>query len=231
MLRRFGIAGLALAAGVMAAAAQEMTPPRISPAHVDWDAVVAELAVTVGTKPAADAMADLNRATGQRFANIAASAVPVLLPFDTSAFLRDRAAAGSEPLAAGEAALTPGENYLFGFSAVSFFYPGPAGYDAVVVARAQEMRDLGIAYPDPIYIHIGGSALVYQLDEPRGLIGWRVHGLDEFPGIHRMFLENYVRYTFVRYGVPYVVAIECFDGGSRFRKISCRDPFQAVIVV
>jgi hypothetical protein len=223
MLRRFGIAGLALAAGVMAAAAQEMTPPRISPAHVDWDAVAAELAVTVGTKPAADAMADLNRATGQRFANIAASAVPVLLPFDTSAFLRDRAAAGNEPLAGGEAALTPGENYLFGFSAVSFFYPGPAGYDAVVVARAQEMRDLGIAYPDPIYIHIGGSALVYELDEPRGLIGWRVHGLDEIPGIHRMFLENYVRYTFVRYGVPYVVAIECFDGGSRFRKISCRD--------
>ena len=38
-----------------------------------------------------------------------------------------------------------------------------------------------------------------------------------------MYLENYVRYTFVRYGVPYVVAIECFDGGSRFRKISCRD--------
>ncbi len=38
-----------------------------------------------------------------------------------------------------------------------------------------------------------------------------------------MFLENYLRYTFVRYGVPYVVAIECFDGGSRYRRISCRD--------
>ncbi len=38
-----------------------------------------------------------------------------------------------------------------------------------------------------------------------------------------MYLENYVRYTFVRYGVPYVVAIECFDGGARFRKMSCRD--------
>ena len=38
-----------------------------------------------------------------------------------------------------------------------------------------------------------------------------------------MFLENYVRYTFVRYGVPYVVAIECFDGPSRYRKIACKD--------
>ena len=38
-----------------------------------------------------------------------------------------------------------------------------------------------------------------------------------------MFLENYARYAFVRYGVPYVVAIECFDGPSRYRKIACKD--------
>ena len=37
MLRGFGIAGLALAAGIVAAAAQEMKSPRISPT-VDWDA-------------------------------------------------------------------------------------------------------------------------------------------------------------------------------------------------
>src|SRR5258708_24219855 len=85
------------------------------------------------------------------------------------------------------------------------------------------MREWGMGFPDTIYIHIGGSALVYELDEPRGMVGWPVHGLDEFPGIRRMFLENYVRYTFVRYGVPYVVAIECFDGSARFRKMSCRD--------
>jgi hypothetical protein len=90
-------------------------------------------------------------------------------------------------------------------------------------SRAQEMRELGIGFAEPIYIHIGGSALVYELDEPSGLIGWPVKGLDDFPGIRRTYLENYVRYTFVRYGVPYVVAIECFDGGLRFRRISCRD--------
>ena len=40
MLRGFGIAGLALAASIVAAAAQEMKSPRISSTQVDWDAAV-----------------------------------------------------------------------------------------------------------------------------------------------------------------------------------------------
>ena len=161
---RFGIAGLALAAGVVAAAAQDMKSPRISPTHVDWDAVAVELDALDVPKPVLvpELMAKLNRATGERFPHIAASPVPVLLPFDATAFLRDRAAA--DPAAAS--ATAPADNYLFGFNAMPFFYPGPAGYDAVVVARAQEMRELGIGFSDAIYIHIGGSALVYELDEP-----------------------------------------------------------------
>src|SRR6516162_8446315 len=219
---RYGIAGLALAVGIAAAAAQDMKSPRIAPTHVDWDAVAVELDALDLPKPVVvpEVMAKLNRATGERFANIAASPVPVLLPFDTAAFLRDRAAASDTANASANA---PADNYLFGFDSVPFFYPGPAGYDAVVVARAQDMRELGIGFSDAIYIHIGASALVYELDEPRGMVGWPVHGLDEFPGIRRMFLENYVRYTFVRYGVRYVVAIECSDGRLRFRKMSCRD--------
>src|SRR5262249_18885927 len=148
------------------------------------------------------------------------------LPFDTAAFLRDRAAASDPSTASANA---PADDYLFGFNAVPFFYPGPAGYDAVVLARAQEMPELGIGFSDTIYIHIGGSALVYELDEPRGMVGWSVHDLDEFPGIRRMFLEHYVRYTFVRYGVPYVVAIECSDGRLRFRRMSCRDADKVAI--
>ncbi len=221
MLRGFGIAGLALAASIFAAAGQGMKSPRISSTQVDWDAAVLELAPIDALRPA-DAMAELNRATGERFANIAASPVPVLLPFDTAAFLRHRSAAAA---AAGLATTVPTapEDYLSGFSTVPFFYPGPAGYDAVVMARAQEMPELAIGYPEPIYIHIGGSALVYELDEPVGMIGWPVHGLEGIPGIRRLYLENFVRYTFVRYGVPYVVAIECSDAGLRIRRMSCRD--------
>jgi hypothetical protein len=241
LLRVVGLAGLALAAAVTAAAAQEMKSPRISPTHVDWDAVAVDLAATTAAsttapstaapgaetptppsiKPAAatELLASLNRATGERFAGIATSPVPVLLPFDAAAFLRDRAARA----AATSSTNSPAGNYLLGFNTVQFFYPGPAGYDAVVIARAQELRELGIGFSNPIHIHISGSALVYALDEPAGMIGWPVHGLDDIPGVRRMYLESHVRYTFVRYGVPYVVAIECFEGVSRFRKPSCRD--------
>jgi murein DD-endopeptidase MepM/ murein hydrolase activator NlpD len=236
MLRGFGIAGLALAAGIAAAGAQDMQSPRLSPARVDWQAVFADLNAidALSANGPAELMADLNRATSAQFANIAASSVPVLLPFDTAAFLRERAAAASLPAAseaqpaagetqAGGAASEPETNHLYAFSAVPFFYPGPAGYDAVVIARAQDMPDLKIGFSKPIYVHIGGSALLYELGEPTGMIGWPVHDLDEIPGIRRIYLENYVRYTFVRYGVPYVVAIECSDGGARLRKMSCRD--------
>ena len=228
VMLRFGFAGLALAAGVFAAAAQDMKSPRLAPAHVGWGAVAIELSALEPPKAgvAPELMAKLNRATGERFANIAASPVPVLLPFDTAAFLRDRADASDT---ANAGANTPADNYLLGFDSVPFFYAGPAGYDAVVAARAQEMREPGIGFSDPIYIHIGGSALLYELDEPTGMLGWPVHGLDEIPGIRRMYLENYVRYTFVRYGVPYVVAIECSDGGARFRKMSCRDADKVAI--
>jgi hypothetical protein len=197
MLRGFGIAGLALAASIYAAAGQEMKSPRISSTQVDWGAAVLELAPISALKPAdaPTAMAELNRATGERFTNIAASPVPVLLPFDTASFLRERAAAANAADPAAGMPNAPG-NYLSGFSAVTLFYPGPAGYDAVVIARAQEMPELAIGYLDPIYVHIGGSALVYELDEPVGMLGWPVHGLEGIPGIRRMYLENYVRYTF-----------------------------------
>jgi len=220
---------LALATSVGAAAGEEMSQPQIVPISIDWDALAPELeslasssaaqnpsAEETTTELATKAIARVNVATSDRFANISASSVPVLLPFDTPAFLRDR-----EEASAVSQAEAP--NYFFGFSSIPFFQAGPSGYDAVVVARAQDMSDLGIGFSAPIYIHIGGSAFLYELDEPVGMIEWPAAKLDEFPGLRRIFLENYVRYTFARYGVPYVIAIECFDGGSRFRKISCRD--------
>ena len=113
MLRGFGIAGLALAASIIAAAGQEMKSPRISSTQVDWDAAVLELAPVDALRraDAMAAMAELNRATSERFANIAASPVPVLLPFDTAAFLRHRSAAA---VAAGLATTGPTapEDYL-----------------------------------------------------------------------------------------------------------------------
>ena len=38
-----------------------------------------------------------------------------------------------------------------------------------------------------------------------------------------MLIESHLRYSFVRYGVPYFVSIECFDGANSSRRLSCRE--------
>src|SRR5262249_9052077 len=120
---------------------REMKSPRIVRSRVDCDAAGAALGRIEALNPTgvvesaqrmpppapAELLARLNRGTGERFGHIAASPVPVLLPFDTAAFLRDRAAPAPE--AASATANAP--SYLSGFSAVPFFYPGPGGYDAL----------------------------------------------------------------------------------------------------
>lgn len=227
-LRAFGIAGLALAWAAVAASAHDMKAPRISTSPVEWSAVATELAAVEplaagahGNDGArlADMLAALNAATGEYIPGAATSPVPVILPIDTAGYLRARAVRKQDT---PDAVVAPDE-HLNGFTRVAFFQSGPAGFDAVVVAHPKLWANSDISFGDPVYVHIGGSALLYEVDPPAGMVGWPVKGLDEFPGIRRMFLENYLRYTFVRYGVPYVVAIECHEGGSRYRRISCRD--------
>jgi hypothetical protein len=46
---------------------------------------------------------------------------------------------------------------------------------------------------------------------------------NDFPGIRKTLLESHLRYTFVRYGVPYAVAVGCFETASaRYKMPSCR---------
>jgi murein DD-endopeptidase MepM/ murein hydrolase activator NlpD len=52
---------------------------------------------------------------------------------------------------------------------------------------------------------------------------------DKFPGIQRLILESHVRYTFVQYGVPYLVSLNCFDGPVRVRMLSCREADRVAI--
>jgi hypothetical protein len=225
---------VAMAAGLMAAAtvtaaAEEMQVPRLSQSNPDWNAVAADIAALspAPPPPPSDAsapvpltdgrqvIAALNRATAELFPGIAASTVPVLLPFDTAAFLNDRAAGVTNKHA---------DDYLAGFHPSPFFLPGPAGYDAMFTAHASEMPELGISFSGRIDVFISGFELLYELDEPVGMIERPVKGVGaDFLGIRHVLLENYARNTFTRYGVPYVVSILCFDGGSRYRMISCRD--------
>jgi hypothetical protein len=218
-MRRVWIAVLlVLVAAPASAPAQETRPPRLTHIHTDWSAVAAELSAAdpAATDDAGDSrLARLNRASGEFFNDIAASPVPVLLPFDAAGLLKDRAA-GSLAKSA--------DDYLAGFHLSGFFLPGPSGYDAMFIAQATDLPGLGISFSGRIQVFISGLSLLYELDEPAGLTEWPARGLGaDFPGLRRLFLENYVRYAFTRYGVPYVVSILCFDGSSRFHMISCRE--------
>ena len=211
----------------------DMRLPQIASAKVDWMAAlnslseVAELrstALTVpprqprssSSRPVPRALARLNAAMAQRFPGVTRSPVPVLLPFDTGALMRD--------LAAGNAS-EGNERYLSGFQASKFFYPGPSGYDAVFSLRTADVPDLAdISYSEPIDVLISGSALLYELDDPTPPSGARSSALEtEYPGIQRLIHEHHLRYTFVRFGVPYVVSAACFDSSvSRYKMPTCR---------
>jgi hypothetical protein len=218
-----------LFADIVAAVAQDMQPPRVSSVYPDWQLAAEEAALdplnatreqTKSGELIAGALDGLNAETKTWFPNIAASPIPVLLPFDSPAIVRDRKGIAPETK---RGAANRASNYFFGFNWIPFFYAGPSGYDAVVVARANEMSGLGLGFPAPIYIEVSGSAFVYELTEPTGMVEWVTRGLDEFPGVRRVFLDDAVRYIFVRYGVTYVISIHCFDGESRFGTISCRE--------
>ena len=216
----FGALFVAWIVGPVAAA--EMRSPRITFTTVDWNAVQSSLAaldelrLDPTDESAGNEIVRLNTATFERFPDISNSTVPVLLPFDTAAFLRNHAAG----LDAGK----PNEAYLGGFHATKFFLPGAAGYDAAFSVRSGDVAQLAdLHFADPAEIAISGSALLYELDGALADAGTPVPELEvQFPGIRRRLVESHVHYTFVRFGVPYVVSLLCFDGGARAHELSCR---------
>ena len=195
----------------------EMKGPRLSFAAVDWAAAHAALAdqLAAHAEPApADALTRLNAATEKIFPNIGASPVPVLLPFDASAYLHD-AAQGST----GETG-----KYLPGVQAVSFFFVGPSGYDAALAYRPQDGSGLDLTFENRVDVQISASTLLYELDAPALAEESPVPELEnDFPGIRRVLLEERVRYTFTRFGAPYVVSMLCNDGPNSARRLSCRE--------
>jgi hypothetical protein len=215
------IAGL-LGTVVSGAVAQEMRPPRLVSAKVDWPAALTSLSDTTEARSASlmrsrapHALARLNAVMAQRFPDVARSPVPVLLPFDTGTLLRD--------LDTGTA--QGNERYLSGFQASKFFYPGPSGYDAVFSLQTDEVAEFkDIKFPHPIDVVISGSALLYELEDPTPAEGTPVAALEtDFPGIRRLVHEHHLRYTFVRYGVPYAVSTTCFNTSvSRYKMPTCR---------
>ena len=206
-----------------------MTNPRTTSFRVDWNAArtaPANLDQHPGREETAgasepDALARLNAATAKFFPNASASRVPVLLPFDTPALLRDEAAGA----AGGD-----DNKYLTAFRIPTFFYPGPTGYDAAFLLQPQDASGFNLTFARRVDLQISASSLIYELDGPPPDQGSPVPELEpEFPGIRRVILESQLRYIFTRFGVPYFVSIACFDGPRGSRRLSCREADQVAL--
>ncbi len=75
-------------------------------------------------------------------------------------------------------------------------------------------------------MQITGSLLIYDLADPAGGKGEPVKSLAaQFPDMRRFIREGYLRYAFTRFGVPYVVSVQCLDSTPRPRRLACREAY------
>ena len=202
-------------------AAGEMESPVITLSDVNWDAAAATL-TGHAAEPPAEAFGRLNAITGKRFAGIAKSTVPVLLPFDVDAFRKD--------VADGKPEAETSDKYFGQFHPTKFFLPGPAGYDATFVASGFDTH-----FDKPIVVEITGAAFVYALDGPNNIENESPPPkelIEAFPGIRRILSEAHLRYVFQRFGVPYVVSIQCYDMHPSSKHLGCKeaDPIAAAFL-
>jgi hypothetical protein len=236
LLTRWLAALCLLPAAAIGASAEPFRTPSISAIRVEWRAALDQLRSEINTRPAiasrftfagqrrvpawdprsTPALVQLNAINSPIFAGIGHSPVPVLLPFDTAAYLdaQGRGAPGSLPMS----------RYQADFGPADLFHAGPSGYDAVFSLQpdAGDSR----TFVKPVEVQITGSILIYDLADPVGGRGEPVKTLAaQFPDMRRFIREGYVRYAFTRFGVPYVVSIQCLDSAPRARRLACREAY------
>ena len=231
------LASFALLRVGTAFAVDEFRTPAISVVRVEWRAALDQLRAEIAASPSvasdftfstqrhfrtADprsmpAFVQLNASTSSVFAGISRSQVPVLLPFDVTGWLKDRRNGVPASVA----------RYQADFRPVDFFDAGPSGYDAVF--SLEPGADDGLpqrTFANPIEVQITGSQLIYEITDPAGGKGEPVKALSaQYPDLRRFIREGYVRYAFTRFGVPYVVSIQCLDSVPRPRRLACREAY------
>src|ERR1700761_9111411 len=230
---------LALLTGQSAPHAEDFRTPSVSAVHVEWRAVLDQLRSEISPTPsvasaftfsgqrrvpASDprstpALMQLNAVTSKIFAGIDRSPIPVLLPFDTAAFLDARANGVPASLSLAR--------YQADFRPVDLFDAGQAGYDAVFSLEPGAGDGLPQrTFAKPIEVQITGSLLTYDINDALSGRGEPVKTLQtQFPDLRRFIREGYVRYAFTRFGVPYVVSIQCLDSAPRTRRLACREAY------
>ena len=233
------VAFLLQLAGAPRVLAEEFRTPSISAAHVEWRAALDQFRAEIGSRPliapaftfasqrrvaahdprSMPAFVQLNAITSPLFDGIGRSPIPVLLPFEVGAWVE--AAQGGPPNG------QPISRYQADFGRADLFHAGASGYDAVFSLLPGAGEDLPArTFARPVEVQITGSILIYDLADPQSGKGEPVKALAaQFPDIRRFIREGYVRYAFTRFGVPYVVSIQCLDSAPRPRRLACREAY------
>ena len=195
------------------AVAETWPQPRTTSFVADWQAARAALATT--PYPNRDSLADMTALASEHFPAIALSPIPVLLPYAIGDDAYDRATDATNTL----------EAYTFGFQPTRFFHAGPTGYDATFLLRTRDLSAFAdIGFKDPVAVQISGFNLLYDLPEAKGAtIQPPGEIAKHFPGVRKQILEHTLRYSFERFGIPYMVSIQCFDGPQRRTRLACRN--------
>jgi hypothetical protein len=198
-----------------AAFAEGWPAPRTEAFSADWAAARASLPVLPQTAASGDPLPVATALSAERFPAIALSPVPVLLPYALGDDAHDRASDDINPV----------RSYLSGFEATNFFHSGPTGYDATFVLRTRDVPGFGdIGFRDPVMVQISGFNLLYRLPDAKGAKLLPPGEIaDHIAGVRRQILEHTLRYSFERFGIPYVVSIQCYDGPQRRTRLSCRN--------
>jgi hypothetical protein len=208
------LVGVVAMVAASTAAAGEFEAPRFTISQVNW----AEAATSLsdhGIDTPAQEFSRISAQIDKRFPGIAKSSVPVVLPMDVDAFRADESAGKPDALAS--------EKYFGPFRPSKFFLPGPAGYMATFYLN-RDASNFDIRTSKPVEVTITGAAFVYDLDGPDHQEVFPAKDLEgQFPGIKRILREAHVRYVFERFGVPYVVAIQCYDRRPSSRYLSCKE--------
>jgi hypothetical protein len=221
------------------AVADEFRTPAVSAVRIEWRAAVDQFRTEINSRPAVastftfagqrrlpahdprtlPSLLQLNAVTSLAFTGIARSPVPVLLPFDTAAFLEARLSGAPADLSLAR--------FQADFRPADLFDAGPAGYDAVFSLEPGAGDGMPQrTFAKPVEVQITGSSLIYDINDPLGGKGEPVKSLiAEFPDLRRFIREGYVRYAFTRFGVPYVVSIQCLDSTPRPRRLACREAY------
>jgi murein DD-endopeptidase MepM/ murein hydrolase activator NlpD len=221
------------------ASADEFRTPPVSAVRVEWQGALDQLRSEIGTDstvlssfsfsgprrlPPADprsmpAFVQLNAVTSRVFTGVGRSPVPVLLPFDTAAFLNAQLNGAPGSLSVSR--------YQADFRAVDLFDAGPAGYDAMFSLEAGAGSDMPQrVFVKPVEVQITGSVLTYDINDPMSGKGEPVKSLAaQYPDLRRFIREGHVRYAFTRFGVPYVVSIQCLDSTPRPKRLACREAY------